>query len=442
MPRRPFRFFVGALALGVTLALGGGAFPARALGTLAPPDKITLKNGQVIEGKITREVDGFVWFTEMIGSVENTRFLKPDEISKIERSSDTPAEVSATAKVEPAAGASVRAAGSTRRAAVLTLEGEVGTQFCAKPLLDAIPYLEKDGVDIVVLKINSGGGSGHEMKLISDVIQKEYKPRFHTVAWIESAISAAAMGSHCLEEIYFMANGNYGACTGFRMKEKAEAVKGRELEEILLWGQKISALGGHPKEIMRAMQISGDDAVIQELRISPPSGLLSADITENGDVVWHQDLTGTFVLNPQGTLKILTFNSEQAVKFKFARAIANDIHELGKAMGYQELDWVGTTKPGEGFPVCAAEEKQRKWREETTELEENMIVFRRQYDREVASAQAAQDKQDRGAWVQRARVSLNYLRSLWKKYPNFAPSTGFTKEWFEDEEEMLRKLSK
>ena len=71
-----------------------------------------------------------------------------------------------------------------------------------------------------------------------------------------------------------------------------------------------------------------------------------------------------------------------------------------------------------------------------------MGVYMNQYGRSVASAQAAQDKEDRGVWINKARSALAYLRTLWKKYPNFERSVGFTKDWFEEQEDMLRKLAK
>ena len=45
-------------------------------------------------------------------------------------------------------------------------------------------------------------------------------------------------------------------------------MKGRGLEDVLVMMQKISARGKHPPEIMRAMQISGDDSVLGELQIA------------------------------------------------------------------------------------------------------------------------------------------------------------------------------
>jgi hypothetical protein len=322
---------------------------------------------------------------------------------------------------------------------VLTLEDTVGIQMSAKPLHDAIPLLEKDKVDIVILKINSGGGLLLEIQRISDVVHNEYKKKFRTVAWIESAISAAAMSSHCLEEIYFMPQGNYGACTGW--SGALNAVKGRQLEEVLVMMERISARGGHPKEIMRAMQIGGDPAVIQELQIAAPSGELSADIDVNGNVTWYQNLAGKYVLNPKGGVKILTFNAEEAEKFKFSRGTAKDIDELARAMGYQEIEWVGTKKPGYAYPICAAEETQIKWRKDITDAEQNFGRLMENYQRSLQTAQGT-PPEDRGPWISKAKAALNDLRQIAKRFPNFQLLQGLEREWFDQQEEIIKRLTR
>src|SRR5690606_34230378 len=125
----------------------------------------------------------------------------------------------------------------------------VGLFMTAEALKRAIPLLEKDNVTDVVFRIQSGGGALLEIQKLSDVIHNEFKPRFRVVAWIKSAISAAAMTAHCIEDIYFTSDGNYGACTGWY--GQLTAVKGRDLEEVLYMMEKISARGKHDPKIMR-----------------------------------------------------------------------------------------------------------------------------------------------------------------------------------------------
>ncbi|MBL8760037.1 MAG: hypothetical protein JNL50_01925, partial [Phycisphaerae bacterium] len=337
----------------------------------ADKDKIYLKDGRVLEGKITKELDGYVWFLQDNNGITHEEFFKPGDIDKIVRAGEGGDAAKPADEAKPAEKGEPKAkprAGDTPRAAILTLEDTVGIQFAAKPLKDAIPLLEKEGVNVVVLKVKSGGGLLLEIQRISDVIHKDYKGRFRTVAWIESAISAAAMSSHCLEEIYFMPNGNYGACTGW--SGALQAVKGRGLESVLLMMENISARGGHAKEIMRAMQISGRDEVLTELEIEAPSGKLSADIDPTtGKVTWYQDHSGKHILNPVANIYILTFNAPDAEKFKFSRGTAATKEELAKMMGYQEIEWVGKPMKGYAWPVSEAEEMQIKWRADITEAE-------------------------------------------------------------------------
>lgn len=400
-------------------------------------DKITLKDGKVIEGKITKEVDGYIWFEETIGAVKNERFLKPDEIASIERAAK-PAD--AVKAADPKKDPKARKSG-TPRIAMLTMEETVGIQMCAKPLEDAIPLLEEEGVEIVVFRVNSDGGSVLETGFISDVIHNKFKPKFTVAAWIDTAISGGALSAHCIENIYFMPNGKYGGATAW--SGGGTAVKGRSLEEILVMAEKFSARGGHNKAIMRAMQVpGGGDEAASALEISPPAGDLSCDISENGDVTWRQDVKGKYVLNPQGEIKILTFNSDQAYQFKFAKGIAKDIDELAKAMGYQEVEWVGEKRPGTLWPVCKAEDLQIKWRKDVTEAHNNMQTYFNDYGRQIQDAQAASDRQKRGVWLNKAKQSLNFLRNIVKKYPSFQYGSAPPKEWFDQQDELIRRLSR
>ena len=63
------------------------------------------------------------------------------------------------------------------------------------PIVDqlerSIPMLEEEKVEIVVFRVNSGGGALSEIQKISDVIECKYKPKFRVVAWIESATACA-----------------------------------------------------------------------------------------------------------------------------------------------------------------------------------------------------------------------------------------------------------
>jgi hypothetical protein len=414
-----------ALLVGMTISAGRAA----------AQDKVHLKDGRVLDGAVVREVEGYIWFKTKIGSIENTEVFRPDQISKIERavaaSSGDKATASAPAAASTPAEPKNRHTGAPR-VAIITL-GEsggkdmVGMYMTANALEQAIPLLEEEKVTDVVFRINSGGGALLEIQKLSDVIQNEYKPRFRVVAWIESAISAAAMTAHCIEEIYMMPRGNYGACTGWF--GALTAVKGRELEEVLFMMENISARGKHDPKIMRAMQI-----------LEP----LSCTIDENGEVRWYQNLDGEFIVNRED--RILTFNADDAVKYKFAKAKVDSYEELGKAMGYTEVEWVGKNIPGVAYPVCRAEELQRKFRGTTYNDEKRTRQYQTEYGLAIELARATPPA-DRGKFIAEARNALNKIRAMVKNNPNFALFVfGMLpedfKDWLAQQEEILRELAR
>jgi hypothetical protein len=390
-------------------------------------DLVVLKDGTKLEGEIVREVSGAIWLKTNIGGLETTQFYAPTQIERIERASDRPAPETPVASREAQAQSKARS-GATR-IAVITLEGMVGTYMAAKPLIDAVPLLEEEDIDVVVIKFNSGGGALIEIEPLQRAIIEYYKPRFQVVSWVESAISAAAMTSHVIEDIYFMDQGNYGACTGF-FGASLVAMDGRDLEEVLFMMEKASREGGYDYRIMRAMQIEEP---------------LSATIDEYGQVEWFLNEQGDYLVNPQG--RILTFNSQSAKKFGFSRGTVNTIDELARAMGYTEYEFVGETVPGVIHPVSKAERSMRNWRASIETSERRMQEFMVKYNISVANAEGAQDRRERGTFIGLARQHLAQIVRSLRAHPNLAlfqlgalPEQA--DEWIYQQNRMLDELAR
>ncbi len=427
---------LGALAMG--LAIVGGL----ALGTpdAWAGDKIYLKDGTVVEGEIKQELDGYVWVLTKIGGVETEVIYKPDQIDRIERDADQqapPAEETPKARSTPGSEpASKPRRDHVVRAAVLSLgdhragKDMVGVYMTADSLRRAIPLLEKelgsDGSGILVLRISSGGGMLLEIQKLSDVIEYELKPRFRVVGWIDSAISAAAMTAHAIEELYFTSDGHYGACTGWF--GQLNAVKGRDLEEVLYMMEKISARGGYDPKIMRSMQINEP---------------LSCSIDEFGNVTWYQtEDGGEFLVNPGD--EILTFTSDQAEKFKFSKGTADTIDELARAMGVPEVEWVGEYVQGIPYPVCEAEKMMRQFRDQVAEDEARTREYFDRYNTSIAAAQST-PREERGKFVNRARQALRLIERMVANNPNFSllvfnRTYEEFQEWVREQERLLRDL--
>lgn len=405
-------------------------------------DRITLTDGRVIEGEIARELNGSVWVKTADGL---TQFYSSSNVLRIERDVDTKAEETpsnpavtdpAPSAARPTATAPEKKAVSAGapRAVVLSFgdadsgQDMVGTYLTAASLRECIPMLEEDNIDIVVLRVNSGGGALLEIERISDLLEHEYKPRFRTVAWIDYAISAAAMTPHALPEQYFMRRGAYGASTGW--SGALVAIKGRGLEEVLYLMELISERGGHDPRIMRAMQI-----------MDP----LSVDLDENGRVTaMYQNTDGQVVINKAE--RVLTLTSESATKIGFATGIADTLDELATAMGLTEVEWVGEEVKGIPWPVSKADKHLRRFREQTARDERSINEYFDGYNVALGLARQAQPD-NRGKFIGFARRSLSSIVRMVDNNPNLAlfilnASEEDFRKWVREQEQILRDLAR
>ncbi|MAY74195.1 MAG: hypothetical protein CMJ31_05595 [Phycisphaerae bacterium] len=422
------RFAVrSVLALAVLFAAAPGAFAE---------DVVELKTGETVRGEIVRELDGSVWLIESFGTVKRERFFAASQILAVTRDVPENADVEEGRIVEDETPSAI----APPKGAVISLEGTVGIQMTAQKLRDLIPQLEKDlgtdGTGIVVFKINSGGGLLLEIDRLHKVIVEEYKPRFQVCSWIESAISAAAMTSHVIENIYFKPEGNYGACTGW--SGALQAVKGYGYESVLYQMEIASDQGGYDQRIMRAMQGHPDES---HFGAAWP---LSCTIDERGNVTWFQSADdGEMVVNPVG--EVLTLNSEVAKRVGFSKGTARTLDDLTELLGYDEIDWVGKSFEGRIYPVSKAEEEMIKFREVVTEDEARLGEYQAKYNVNFGAAQGA-PRDIRGRYVGRARQHLARVAAVVRNNPNFALlefntlPEDFERDVIEYQEGLLREL--
>lgn len=409
------------------------------LGVLATPaafalDTVTLKDGTVLEGTIEREGDGFVYLLMKIGAVENRRLILREDIKSIERDAEaaTNTETARPATNKPGASPRKGDTGTTipdgaAKVAFISLgdppdKDMVGPFMNADALEHSIELLnempDETRPDIVVLKINSGGGALFEIQQLSDVIEEEIKPKYQVVAWIESAISAAAMTAYTVEDIYFMSKGNFGAATGFRMVGgRAEAVEGEQLEQVLYMMELIAERGGHNPLVMRAMQVEQE---------------LSADIDENGVVTWRPDLEGEYVVNPKD--RILTFNSQDATRFKFAKGVADSKSELMQLI-VGDREWVEVGQQ--------ADEYQHEFRDNVFLAQTEINELATKLNLEMQAAQRSRgDENALGRHAGAARRYLAQIRSWVRKAPSLEVYAGWTPERFREVEEQIRDFTR
>ncbi|MFI4872038.1 MAG: hypothetical protein ACIARQ_09520 [Phycisphaerales bacterium JB061] len=387
--------------------------------TESAPDVVILKDGTEIRGTIVKELIGYVWID--VGG-EEEKFLSPGEIESFTRTS-APEPTHKNQQDQTLIGEPEqweRVPGVTR-AAILTAEGMVGMQFVAKPLREAIPMLKAEGIDLVVIKVNSGGGMLLEVQAISDVLHDEYKPEFALVGWVDSAISAAAVASLTFEQLYFMPKGNFGASTYSGVFSTVKI----DPEPMVRFVESITKRGNRSFFVANAMCHN-----VQ----------LSYDVDEEtGKVSFYDSLDGEHVLN-DGT-EILTFNANSARDCGFSSGTAGTIEELQalleKSVG--EIVWVGEKVEGIPYPVCKAEQYQRDYRKEVDFQETRFAEIVNKYAMELQNAQSV-PVDSRGGFLRRAESFLAQIKRLHNINPNFGLRNGYDGDWIRRQEEVIRQL--
>lgn len=404
-------------------------------------DKVITKDGKTFEGEIIRQADSFVTIRVKEGDKEIDKTFFMSQVEKVVRDADegeaeapegdtpttdqTPAAATPATPVEQPK-ASKPGPGATKIAFVTLGDNRgskdmVGPYMNAGALRESIRILkdlpEDEKPDILVLWIDSGGGALLEIDRLTSTIQSAKKD-FRTVAWIRSAISAAAMTAWACEEIYMMSNAPIGACTGFR-GDTGEAVKGKQLAQVLADMEDVSRQGKHEPLVMRAMQIC---------RPQFPRNPLTADIDENGNVTWYDGPQGEHLVCPED--RILTLNALDATKFKVARGIADTKDELARLMGCAE--WVEVGQDADRY--------QERFRDNYKLAETKMQELQAKINIQLEFAGGAENEQDRNAYIGRALSFLREMRAHVRQSPSLAEYAGYSDRWFNEMEERLKSM--
>ena len=291
----------------------------------------------------------------------------------------------------------------------------------------------------MVIRVKCGGGLLVEIPRLADLLHDEFKPSFRTVAWIDSAFSAGAMSVHSIEEMYFTPDGNYGACIG----RPHTAGNWHDDAKVLTMMDRISALGRHDPQIMRAMMLPSKQCA-EENDGKPPYGDLSATVdATSGEVRLFADQSGALVLNPKGGVHMLTLDAESAKAIRFSRGTASTLDELAKAINLPQVEWVGEKSKEYAWPVCKAERHLLNFRKDAKagETELNRAVAAILHELEGAPGQNAgravrRERLTRSLQTVRARVATNenWISLLWGDADEYA-------QWTSTAERRLADLS-
>jgi len=379
-------------------------------------DVVYLKDGTKLTGTIERETDSAIFLVISIGDVQQHKLIRLSDIDRIERDAAAPAPSGRA----PAKEASVAIPPGATRVAFVTLEEMVGPFFNKDAIERSINILknlpDEEKPQVLVFWVDSGGGALFELMQIMPYITEEVKPHFRTVAWIRSAISAAAMSVWPIEEIYMMREGNIGACTGFSSGSGGTvAMSGDGLEYVLNEMVKYSLEGDKDPLIMRAMQVYMT---------------LSCDIDSDGRVTWYEGDQGQHMVSRQN--EILTFNSLDAVKFGVAKGIADTKDSLVKAMGI--VEWVEVGQK--------ADQYQREFRTNVGRAQVMIGELWTKLNIALDFAASAPTERERDRQIGIARRYLREMKAWINRAPSLEVYMGLEPAFFRDMDQRLKDLAR
>ncbi len=299
-----------------------------------------MSNGskEVTTGKLAKATNLFIQLSDVQGAKEAgpvTLILakvisisEPGEAAVVNAPGSTGNEVASTNDQNQSESATAASPDQSKGVYVLPLSGTVGVEFRSNEILKMAAEADKRGHgQIIVLHIDSGGGSLFEYDIIADEME-EIKKRHRVVAWIKSAISAAAATAMCCHEIYFQTGGTLGAATGFN-GATGQSITGQPLQDWINRLAQVTASGNRSAYIGPAM-------------IDHRYSLSYSRDPETGDISWHNDLSGDVILSSPG--KNLVFTVTTAIDSGFADGRADTVDELAKHLELEQ--WVEVSDYG------------------------------------------------------------------------------------------------
>ncbi len=399
-------------------------------------DVVRLKDGTVYEGTIKKETDEYLFLVITVGSIEYEKLVFLNDVESIER--ETPAGDGANdAEADRTTPAStgdemVIPDGATKIAFVTLGDQErgwdmVGPFLYGNAIKESTRILrelpERERPDIVVLKVDSGGGAVAELESIVDAIHNDMKKDFRVVGWVESAISGASFTVMNCEEIIFMTAGHCGGNVAYSMGPGgAVAMEGLGLAQILEAGREVAKNGRHDPLVFKAMQVFMT---------------LSCDIDEEtGVITWYDGPYGEYLVSPED--EILTLNSIDALKYGISIGTADTKEEVAELLGCTEWVEVGHE----------ADEYQREFRQAVGRAQTELNELFAKLDVALRYAGQARTLGERNAKIGQARRHLRQMKSLVRQadslekyYRSAIAPNGLTPSWFREMDRRLRDLA-
>jgi len=304
------------------------------VGAVCFADTLVTTDGRRFEGTLVQQNETTVVFDMVRGGASTRLTLDPREVVKVTKGpleqpaapagkstpkpATKPSAVSSSGDVPPPTPPPIeKYSGPTYY--LIPLRGEVGLTFTAAVLEMALADAAQRSPTVVVLEIDSPGGSVAEVTRLVEVIN-QYKKKMRIVVFARRAISAAAITALAVDDIYMRHTAIIGAATAYKLN--AETGMPEDISEKMasVWravARSCAEVGHHPPVIAEAMI----DRNVQLFKSK-----------ENGRTLISEDESKGTPIKVKG--KLLTMTAQEAVDITLAAGIADDLAELGTALGY------------------------------------------------------------------------------------------------------------
>jgi ATP-dependent protease ClpP protease subunit len=280
-------------------------------------DTLIMADGRELEGKLISQSSEKIVFDVHKGSSVLQMVFKPGDVKTVKSGPLSTPKEAPTPLPTPAAPA--KETGPTYF--VIPIRDMIGVYVTAAQFEQALKDVERLKPTVVVLEVDSGGGSTQEAAKIIDLMSKAKDVRF--VAYVKNAISAAAIVSLSCKEIYIEKQATIGGALAYRMTSTMPAEIGEKMQAIWRATCRSSAeLGGHQPILAEGM-------VDQEIEIQ---------IVQKDGRPTVAEGHGPTMLKRKGKLLVMTAN--EAVNCGLAKDIVQNYDDLGTKVGY--ASW---TKP-------------------------------------------------------------------------------------------------
>lgn len=431
---------LGAAAASVTAgsAFGQSSSDEGAQPATSTKDKIILRDGRVLEGRILSENDQQIEFELVVAGIVGTRTVNRSDILNIVKASTpdttpgkTPGDKTApTGRVKPAATAN---ADTSTKVYFIPLSGEFSRDVALSPMKRVMEDAKRLQPDILVVKLDCGFKIfGNEMPewsqnpgvydqlelaremepMLTEQIQHdpEWKTKPHLVFWVKRALGGAAFLPFFCKEIYYTSDAKHGGI-GYLdylfagVGDEVVREKQRSLRQGRLEG--LAIMGGHPVEIIRAM--------------ARVDYVLSADFV-GGKPVFREDLLGELPLSDDGNMQegrrdtideIIRFTGNDVLTLTAATA-----ERLGMSDGTvdtddQLYDKLGVTRANP-TAVGRAKDILEEWSKGVTEAEFSIRRLWREYGKVEVKDPGGYN--ERTAARGRRKAILKDILALLEKY--------------------------